>query len=635
MINNNKKANLFVIILAGILFSITMVALIINENSNSRNNEQLSKITNFTESKNRIDRIITDLMTIPDTSRAIAFTKSSDPNDMKEYCHVVFKEKKAEKLVYELRSRGITEQEECNLLRAKKFYDELTMAEVDSMRLIAESANIPEKDMPIQVRNVSLTEEEKNLSKNEQYDLGNNYLISKKYEKIRGEILDIFGELKSSLDSRFDDNVTKIIRDTKDDVAKVSNTFKVILLLQVVLFIGFFLLTQKQKKAVSEATKAKSEFLSRMSHDMRTPMNAIIGFSEISVDKNTTEEERRECCKKIQSSGNYMLGLINDILDMSKIEEDKLVLNLEPYLFKDFKEEIKTILLPQAEAKNIRLDITETKECYGAIEADKLRIKQVFVNLIGNAIKFTHEGGIVQCEMEAENLSDNYVSNNIIIRDNGIGMSKKFVENKLFKPFEQEHSNEIKNDNGTGLGLSIVKNIIETMGGTITCQSKLGEGTTFKIVFKAKIAKDIGNQQNDQDISLEILKGKKVLLCEDHQINVQIATKLLERENMNVVVAENGQIGVETFENSNINEYDLILMDIRMPVMNGLEATETIRSLNREDAKTIPIIAMTANAFLEDISKSFKVGMNGHLSKPINAKLMYQTIAKELLKLKK
>lgn len=435
---------------------------------------------------------------------------------------------------------------------------------------------------------------------------------------------------RNSIESRYYYDINLILDNAKKSITNMSIAIAFLIILQTFVFINFYLVTRKQKIEINKANIAKGDFLSRISHDMRTPMNAIIGFSGISLNETTTNEERLEYCKKIQSSSKYLLGLINDVLDMSKIEENKFVLNPKPHFYKDFEKDIKALLLPLAEKKCITFRMLKNSHSNYAVEFDKMRLQQVFVNLINNAIKFTPKGGVVECEVITEEPINGYVPHTVIVRDSGIGISEDFIKNKLFNPFEQEHSDEIKNEQGTGLGLSIVKNIIDIMKGTITCESELGKGTTFTIKFKCKLASDFVESNNSNNFSLEILNGKKVLLCEDHPLNIQIAKKLLERQKMNVVVAENGKIGLDIFANSKINEYDIILMDIRMPIMDGFTTTRNIRSLLREDARTVPIVAMTANAFLEDIEQSFESGMNGHLSKPVDPNLMYQTMSKEI-----
>ncbi len=382
-----------------------------------------------------------------------------------------------------------------------------------------------------------------------------------------------------------------------------------------------------------EASVEKTAFLARMSHDMRTPMNAILGFADIGLQEAPTPDQ---CIyfNHIKESGQYLLGLINDVLDMGKIEEGKLKLHPEPYDYPDFEQCMRNMLQPKAEEKGVDLRILNERPIDAMVEFDKMRLQQIFVNLIGNAIKFTPTGGFVECRLDVGQPDQNgHVPHTITIRDNGIGMSEDFIKNRLFVAFEQEHSDIIANETGTGLGVTIAKRLIELMGGSIHCESSLGKGTTFTIqLFPKMVQMPRPSKAKTTQVSAEILQGKRILLCEDHALNVKLAKKLLESVGMSVVAAEHGQIGVETFCAHEAGYFDAILMDIRMPVMDGLTTSATIRKLDRPDAKTIPIIAMSANAFVEDVEKSISVGMNAHLSKPIQTNALYSTLCTEIKK---
>ncbi|MDD2971904.1 MAG: response regulator [Lachnospiraceae bacterium] len=391
---------------------------------------------------------------------------------------------------------------------------------------------------------------------------------------------------------------------------------------------------EKQKQilenAIDEANaanQAKSEFLSRMSHDMRTPLNAIISLSGEELVEGTDEQQKREFLDKIHASGEYLLGIINDVLDMSKIESQKMILNLEPYAIKEFQDTMKTVIGDQCEQKGISFVVDSKSIVYDSIMLDKVRFNQIFVNLLSNAVKFTPPGGTVELIIEHLKMNGKQAKKRFTVRDNGIGMSKEFLPH-AFESFSQENSSRIsRNVQGTGLGLSIVKELVKLMGGIIHVESELGKGTSFIVEMNIDVVEHTV-YANPTEKSEYALSGTRILLCEDHPINIQIARMLLEKKNCIVTVAENGQIAVDKFAESEPGTYDIILMDIRMPVMDGLTATKKIRALDRADAGTVPIIAMTANAFDEDVQISLNAGMTGHLAKPIDPQIFYATIEK-------
>jgi CheY-like chemotaxis protein len=380
------------------------------------------------------------------------------------------------------------------------------------------------------------------------------------------------------------------------------------------------------------ANAAKTDFLSRMSHDIRTPLNAVIGFSELASGEEDLSEETEDYLKKINSSGKYLLGLINDILDMSKIESKKIELHETLVYGPDFLQDIADMFTAQAKKKGITLktDFSESQTPW--VYMDALRSRQIYSNLLNNAIKFSEEGSTVTWKITDRILAENQMEMICVIADEGCGMSKEFMKH-IFKPFEQEHNSHSDAEGGTGLGLSIVKSLVETMGGTISVESELGKGSTFTIKMSRRIGdgseQEREGKQKTQDLTR--LSGKRVLLCEDHPLNQEIALRLLKRQNVKAEVAENGKIGVDMFTAAKPGYFDMILMDIRMPVMDGLEATKAIRTSGKEGASSIPIIAMTANAFEDDIQSCIQAGMNAHVAKPINPDKLFHTMAQYFL----
>ena len=380
------------------------------------------------------------------------------------------------------------------------------------------------------------------------------------------------------------------------------------------------------KKAES-AANAKSEFLSRMSHDIRTPMNAIIGLTHLAKSEDDLQVIK-EYLDKIDASSNFLLGLINDILDLSKIENGEMTLNEGPFTKEEFTDSIQTVIKPLIDKKNINF-IFEMKCGIECIKVDRLRFSQIFFNLLSNAAKFTPTGGAIEFiseKIEPEKVTrDGKVGIRIYVRDNGIGMSEEFQKH-LYDPFVQERSALGDKTRGTGLGLPIVKSLVDAMNGTIEVKSELGKGTEFKIELYVEPVEAPAKRQK-ADFLKKSLKGLKVLLVEDNELNVFVAKTILEKMKCDVDIAENGEKAVEKFKESAQQFYDVILMDVHMPVMDGLEATRQIRQLERKDASSVPIIAMTADAFDKEKKKTLDAGMNNHLAKPINPSVLYEVLS--------
>lgn len=406
------------------------------------------------------------------------------------------------------------------------------------------------------------------------------------------------------------------------------------------IFAAIFMTYKNRKKAVYtrileannrelyEANNAKSEFLQRVSHDMRTPMNGIIGLIGLSLEDKNLSLDLRKNLEQINTSGRYLLNLINDTLDMSSIEEQKITLKEEMVALKPIIDnasgQIKVMAKTEGLHFHVHCEVIE-EQIYG----DKVRIEQILINLLSNAVKFTPDGGTVELAVRKLDSSQGRLKVEFMVTDTGVGISQEFLP-KIFDSFEQESDSTVDNVGGTGLGMSIVKGLVDMMGGTIQIKSQKGKGTCVRVLldFKRgeKSPKAFPNVDLDQDVDLNALKGRRILLCEDHAVNRAIAKKILERVGCQIDIAENGKTCLALFEKSQVNYYDCILMDIRMPVMDGLTAASKIRKLDRSDAKTVPIIAMTANAFEEDVKKSLNAGMNAHISKPVDKDILYKTM---------
>lgn len=379
------------------------------------------------------------------------------------------------------------------------------------------------------------------------------------------------------------------------------------------------------KKAES-AAQAKSEFLSRMSHDIRTPMNAIIGLTHLAQEEGDIQVVH-EYLHNIETSSDFLLGLINDILDMSKIENGELKLKEDVYRKEEFVNSINTVIKPLMDKRDINF-VFEMGAHVDCIRVDRLRYNQIFFNLLSNAAKFTPKGGIVEFLSESIPPKGDKVGIRFHVRDNGIGMSPEFLPH-MYDPFSQERSDMGDKVKGTGLGLPIVKSLVDIMGGTISVKSELGKGTEFIVDLYVPLA-----EPEEEELAADTIGGNlmnaRILLVEDNEINIYVAQLILEKAGCVVEIAKNGKEAIDVFEASEENHFDAVLMDVRMPIMNGIAATQAIRALERPDAATVPIIAMTADAFEEEKKKTLEAGMNYHLSKPINPKMLYHILSNHL-----
>lgn len=388
-----------------------------------------------------------------------------------------------------------------------------------------------------------------------------------------------------------------------------------------------------QTELLMKTAQAKNEFLAKMSHDIRTPLNGIIGMNYIASTKNPPENiEVANCLKKVDISAKYLLGILNDILDMSKIESGQIKLSETTFSLEELKESVEPIIYTQLEGKNISYTIDYPKQMDYSYIGDELRIKQILMNLLSNAIKFTEEGGVT-LTIKVKVLTDEMDEVIFTVEDTGKGMTTKFMEN-IFSPFTQEDSDIVARYGGSGLGLAITKSFIDLMDGTITVSSEPNKGSEFVVSIPLKRTNK-ARKTEIQSQSLEFSKSdfkRCVLLCEDNELNAEIATEILKNFGLKVEWAENGRKGVEKFKQSTPGDYAMIFMDVRMPEMDGYEATRAIRALERVDAKEVPICALSANAFTEDMQQSMDSGMNVHLAKPIEIGKLDEVLKKYLNK---
>lgn len=396
----------------------------------------------------------------------------------------------------------------------------------------------------------------------------------------------------------------------------------------IIIFVYFYTIKLKQKEQLLlEQNKAKERFLSDMSHEMRTPLSAIIGLDDILL-KELESKEQMDYALKIRDSSNHLLGLMNDILDLSKISQGKLTIEDKEFDLNKTLMNMDVIYRITAQNKNLTFNTDFPKQIEYMLIGDELRLKQVIINLLSNAIKYNKMNGTVWFLAEVSEETESSISLLFTIKDTGYGIKKK-NKKKIFEAFERE--GRIENVQGTGLGLSISKKIAELMGGSLTFESQEGVGSTFMYQLRLKKGNTVGDSYSkEEEEEKPDLSGYRVLLVEDNEINAMICEKLLLSCNALVDIAQNGEIACEKFADSRLGYYKIILMDIRMPVMNGIEASERIRSMQRPDTKNLIMIALSANAYETDCERSKEAGMDAHLAKPIKQKELYNTINKLL-----
>ena len=384
-------------------------------------------------------------------------------------------------------------------------------------------------------------------------------------------------------------------------------------------------------KKAEAANEAKTEFLQRMSHDIRTPINGICGMINVADHYADNMEKQTECRAKIKKTSHLLLELINEVLDMSKLESDEVVLEEIPFNLNSIFEEILGVIEHMAAEQNIRIIWEEKEVTHWNLIGSPVHVKRILMNILSNAVKYNKENGYVYISCrEIPSKQTAMPTLEFVCRDTGIGMTEAF-QKRIFEPFAQEHAGSRTKFAGTGLGMPITKKLVEKMGGTISFESKEGTGTTFVIRIPFQIDADMKDRNETEEKTETSIQGLHVLLTEDNELNMEIAEFVLQNEGAVVTKAWNGQKAVDIFRKSRPGEFDAILMDIMMPVMNGYEAAKMIRSLDREDAKVIPIIAMTANAFTEDKMRAKEAGMDEHIAKPVDGKLLVKVI-NELVK---
>lgn len=396
----------------------------------------------------------------------------------------------------------------------------------------------------------------------------------------------------------------------------------------------------EQLEAARQKNNVQQEFISRMSHDIRSPLNAVIGFATLIREHSFNAQKVHSEAEKILKSSDYILGIVNDVLDMSKIESGSIALKNAPLDLEQCINDVEEIIISQVRSKYQKFTISIDGLKHKKVCTDENYLKQILLNLLTNSCKYTAEGGSIELlALDDELEKDGYLCVTFIVKDNGRGMSKEF-QNNLFTPFGREQQSDVPDPGGTGLGLALIKNMITMMDGTIDCESELGNGTTFTVKIPMRLALEDQNTSNDSEASInepdskDVFRGLNILAAEDNELNSELLIEILSSKGAKITVEGDGRKVVDRFLSEPEKTYDLILMDVMMPRLNGYEAAMLIRDSKRSDAGSIPIIAMTANAFESDVQKALESGMNAHIAKPLNMTLLEKTVAKALQDIK-
>ncbi len=460
----------------------------------------------------------------------------------------------------------------------------------------------------------------------------------------RGSDLEILSILEKTVSLIPTEKISSIVSDNLnipyqtytagDRIYAIKDQLIIATAISLVIILCFIIYAKVKRKYINQlvtANRAKSDFLSRMSHELRTPLNAIDGYAALTVqnvENNTiSNEQLLKNMSSIKNASGYLLGIIQDILDVQRIETGRITLEKSYVSLKDFMHSAMDIFKPMAEEKKINFSYRMIKGGRYSILIDKLRVQQILFNVIFNAIKFTSPGGSVTINSDIDIIDDRKATIKLIVADTGIGMSSDFVANHLFHKFSQENQDITSPYSGCGNGLAICSELVKLMDGSISCESHQGKGTTFTIIINSEYTVQERRSREKKPQPDYDLSGIRVLICEDNPMNQDMERKVLECMRCEVDIADDGQIGLDKFMQSDIGYYNVVLMDIRMPNMDGLEATRQIRALRREDAAKVPILAVSANAFDEDVEKSLESGMNEHLAKPVGAELLYSKIS--------
>lgn len=633
-VSGEKIINIFAMILLCVsVFSAVSIILILQQTM-----KQSEELDLFESDRMYCDAAISDLMNGSDylTYEVWQYAVDANPVHMKNFWYEVEVNRSRDRAVQKLIHEKLTEQERSHVFRAKSYSDNLIAGETWAMRLVAESVSLPSSKMSPKVRSVKLNESEISMSPQEKRSLAQSYLMGPSYSASKQEMRSLVQSFRTDISYRMDVKTRLLIKSNKN--ARLFGTiFSTLLMVVMVLTTIVYSLIVRSKdnklsmalKSAQAASNAKSYFTARMSHEIRTPLNAVLGYMAI-AEEETDEEKRKTCLAKSEIAAKNLLHIVNDVLDLSAIESRRMRLAEKPFLVSELVSSLSIIYGSQAEQKHITLTSNTEKVSSDCLCGDVQRLSQILTNLLSNAIKFTPDGGSVELAVFQQPDEKARLNTVFTVSDSGIGVSPDFME-RIFKPYEQADSSISSKYGGTGLGLSIVKNMVELMGGSVTVQSTVGKGSTFTVRIPLTVVSEINDNLLAKENVLfddknKSLSGMRILLAEDNEMNSEIAQHFLKELGAEVTPVADGEQAVSVFEKSPAGTYDVILMDVMMPIMNGYDATEKIRSSAHAEAKKVPIIAMTANAFSSDVQEAIASGMNAHVAKPFDISTLVKTL---------
>lgn len=601
--------------------------------------ERAENIEKLESARGQYESYINDFSNASDymTQEIWSYATDGKLSHLFNYWREIHTDRNRDKAIQKLLHAGLTEQENTHVMRAKAYSDSLIQAELKSLRLLAAYNRVDESRLPADIRDAQIGEDQLYLTPPDKGRVARSYLFGGNYMESKQKIREMVESFREDLSYRLEYETENALQ--ADRAANHIAAVVIALLLGMMAgMLWFYTSTMKRKNTELEqsfiraeaSSRSKSYFTSRMSHEMRTPLNAVLGY--LRMGREAQEDGRQEeYLRKSELAARTLLSIVNDVLDLSAIENGKMSVSSIPFRITDLLGKLGIIYEGITKEKGITFRIEQEQLLQDEIFGDEMRMNQVLTNLMSNAIKFTPEGGTIVIRV-SQSMAGQMVRTCYTVQDTGIGMSKEFLPH-LYEPYEQENNIHQK-FGGTGLGMSIVKNLVEMMGGTVAVESELGKGTTFTICMtnsvvpaeKSISAAQLAAAEQPVPDTKQSLKGLRVLIAEDNAMNMEIALHILRKAGIEATAACNGKLAAELYETGADYAFDAILMDIIMPEMGGYEATRRIRESMKPDAATIPIIAMSANAFASDMEQSRAAGMNAHLAKPVDVTKLYQTL---------